>query len=293
MKDTLHILMASEDGKTRNYVVSKKAIKKTAFLAAALFLALAVMSSVGVSLSYKGISQQKKLSGLEMQLAEERSRTEGLQGKVIALGQEKEDLLRDAVGELNEKSQIIESILSTVGIDVKVQETHENSGGPFTSLTKNNHEDLIFMADRYLATIQDIPHGAPASGVITSKFGRRHDPINSKVAFHEGVDIRGKRGTELRATASGTVFETGYDKGYGWYVLIDHGSDFRAMLAHCKKIMVKRGETVARGQVIALLGNSGRSTGPHVHYEIHHKGKLVNPTKFMRIAKYITLDSKE
>ncbi len=293
MKDTLHILIASEDGSTKNYVVSKKFIKKISFLSVTVFLALTVMSSLGVCLFVKGTELKRKLVGIEMELVEEKTRSKGLQGQVLALGLEKEALLRDAVGELNEKSQIIESILSTVGIDVKVQETHENSGGPFTSLTNNNHEDLIFMADRYLATIQDIPLGAPALGTITSKFGRRYDPINSKAAFHQGVDIRGKRGTEVRATASGMVFERGYDEGYGWYVLIDHGSDFRTMLAHCKKILVKKGDKVTRGQVIALLGNSGRSTGPHVHYEIHHKGKLVNPVKFMRIARYLSLDSKE
>jgi murein DD-endopeptidase MepM/ murein hydrolase activator NlpD len=141
--------------------------------------------------------------------------------------------------------------------------------------------------DRYLDTLQDVPLGAPVPGVMTSRFGWRTDPINSKRAYHRGVDIRGRMGTEVKATADGKVIRQLYDKGDGNFVLIDHGNGFRTKFAHLKKSLVKKGDLVTRGQVIGLVGNSGRSTGPHVHYEIHYDDKIVNPTRFVRINKYL------
>jgi len=216
-----------------------------------------------------------------------------LQEQVATLDEEKKTLLDVAVDKLNEKNQLMESILSTVGLDVQVEESEQNAGGPFTQITDKTPDDLIFKAERYLEMIQYVPLGAPVPGVITSKFGRRRDPINSRPAFHNGVDIRGRMGTDVKATADGKVYELGLDEGMGRFVILDHKNGFRTSFGHLKKILVKRGEEVHRGQVIGLLGNSGRSTGPHVHYEVHHQKKLVDPLKYMRIAQYVSGDNKK
>ncbi len=213
-----------------------------------------------------------------------------MEQQVGKLGVEKEKLLSNAIDKLNEKSQLIEAILNMVGVNVKVEESTQNTGGPFTQYSEDTSEGLMVRADRYLETIQTIPLGLPVNGVITSKYGKRRDPINSRTAFHNGVDIRGKRGEEVKATADGVVYQVGKDKGYGRYVILKHDNGYRTMFAHLKKILVKPKTVIARGQKIGLLGNSGRSTGPHVHYEIKYLGKSVNPVKFMRIAKYLSTE---
>jgi murein DD-endopeptidase MepM/ murein hydrolase activator NlpD len=208
-----------------------------------------------------------------------------LQNAVVQ--KDKEILLADAVAQLNEKSQIIESILTTVGVDIKVQESIQNSGGKFTDHPSEFAGDLILKTDKYLETVQNVPIGAPVPGVLTSRFGWRSDPINGERAYHRGLDIRGRRGSDVKATAAGTVIRQRYDKGDGHFILLDHGNGFRTKFAHLQKSLVKKGDQVIRGQVIGLVGNSGRSTGPHVHYEIHYDDKIVNPTRFVRINRYL------
>ncbi len=216
-----------------------------------------------------------------------------LKNRIAVLQEEKAVLLDNAVADLNEKSRIIESILSSVGVDIQVQVSNKNSGGPFTSSAEGTRDELIVRTDWYLDTLQDVPLGAPIPGVMTSRFGWRTDPINSKRAYHRGVDIRGRTGTEVKATADGKVTKQRYDGGDGNFIVIDHGNGFRTKYAHLKKSLVQKGDSIERGQVIGLVGNSGRSTGPHVHYEIHYDDKIVNPTRFVRIAKYLKKANKK
>ena len=222
-----------------------------------------------------------------------RMSNEWLKNRVAVLQEEKAMLIDSAVADLHNKSRIIESILSSVGIDIQVQVSNENSGGPFTSSAPGTRDELILRTDRYLDTIQNVPLGAPVPGVLTSRFGQRIDPINGKSAFHQGVDIRGRLGRNVTATADGIVMSQDYDSFSGRYVVLDHGNGFRTKYAHLNKSLVQKGDTVARGQVIGLVGNSGRSTGPHVHYEIHYDNKIVNPTRFVRIAKYLGKGKKK
>jgi murein DD-endopeptidase MepM/ murein hydrolase activator NlpD len=202
-----------------------------------------------------------------------------LKNRVAVLQEEKAVLLDSAVADLNKKSRIIESILSNVGVDIQVQLSNENSGGPFASSSGGTRDDLILRTERYLDAIQNVPLGPPVPGVLTSRFGWRTDPINGKSAYHRGLDIRGRIGSDV--------------KGNGRYVLLDHGNGFRTKYAHLQKSLVQKGDTVARGQIVGLVGNSGRSTGPHVHYEIHYDDKIVNPTRFVRIAKYLNKGQKK
>jgi murein DD-endopeptidase MepM/ murein hydrolase activator NlpD len=262
-------------------------------LSIALITGLIGGSIAGANFFLQNRNLHRDLSSLAEELHSYRLANNNLQGHVIKLDEEKKTLLDEAVDKLNEKTQLMESILGTVGIDVKVEESQQNTGGPFARITDQTPDDLIFKAEYYLETIQHVPLGAPVPGVITSKFGRRRDPINSKPAFHNGVDIRGGMGTDVKATADGKVFEQGQDKGIGRFVILDHKNGFRTTFGHLKKILVKRGEDVRRGQTIGLLGSSGRSTGPHVHYQVSYNEKVVNPIKYMKIAQYISLDTME
>jgi murein DD-endopeptidase MepM/ murein hydrolase activator NlpD len=253
----------------------------------------------GLGFFLKNMIMQEQFAKLEaenVQLTELqtlRMSNEWLKNRVAVLQEEKAVLLDSAVADLSEKSRIIESILSSVGVDIQVQLSNKNSGGPFTSSSGGTRDELILRTERYLDAIQNVPLGAPVPGVLTSKFGRRIDPINGKSAYHRGLDIRGRMGSDVKATASGTVAIQNYDKNNGRYVVLEHGNGFRTKYAHLKKSLVQKGDTVERGQVVGLLGSSGRSTGPHVHYEIHYDDKIVNPSRFVRVAKYLNKGQKK
>lgn len=126
------------------------------------------------------------------------------------------------------------------------------------------------------------PSGWPVrSGYITSKFGYRRHPIYKRTKFHAGVDFASKRGTPVVATADGVVVFSGWQSGYGRMVEIRHMDGLQTRYAHNQKNLVKEGDMVKKGQAIAKLGSTGRSTGPHVHFEVRKNGKAVNPLKYV------------
>jgi len=119
------------------------------------------------------------------------------------------------------------------------------------------------------------------SSHISSSFGRRRDPFTGEPAFHPGVDICAARGTPIRATADGTVEFVERSGGLGLTVVLGHGNGYETLYGHCDEVMVKTGQTVRRGDIIAAVGSTGRSTGPHVHYEVRANGSPVNPRSFL------------
>jgi murein DD-endopeptidase MepM/ murein hydrolase activator NlpD len=130
---------------------------------------------------------------------------------------------------------------------------------------------------------QMLPIGAPVQNVhITSSYGSRVDPINGEPASHKGIDFSGRVGTPLLAVAPGKVIFTGERSGYGKTVEIDHGLGFTTLYAHLSRISVERGDTIKPRQVVGLGGSSGRSTGPHLHYEIRYNGAPFNPYSFVK-----------
>lgn len=138
-----------------------------------------------------------------------------------------------------------------------------------------------------LAT-ERIPFAEAVSGArLTSRFGYRRDPVNGRGALHTGVDLAGKRGAPIRATAAGRVTFAGRQQGYGNVVEISHGFGYETLYAHLSRIRVKKGEIVERGDRIGDMGDTGRSTGTHVHYEIRTDGEPVNPLKYIEAARNV------
>ena len=136
--------------------------------------------------------------------------------------------------------------------------------------------------------LRSLPLGAPVEQVqVMSGFGRRVDPFNGLLAFHSGVDMAGAMGMPIHTTAPGRVTYVGTNGGYGRMVEIDHGGGLSTRYAHLSKFLVRPGERVHYGQTIALMGNSGRSTGVHVHYEVLVDGKPRDPTKFIQAGSYV------
>ena len=165
-------------------------------------------------------------------------------------------------------------------------------GGPFEPVTTASREDpnfkALFATWKKLETLEQgtiaIPSTVPVQGVTyTSGFGVRSDPFKGRAAMHPGIDLAGPLGTPIYATADGTVDRAEWNSGgYGNLVEIDHGHGIQTRYGHLTRYIVSSGEHVKRGQLIAYMGSTGRSTGSHLHYEVRLEGRPVNPIPFMQ-----------
>lgn len=150
-------------------------------------------------------------------------------------------------------------------------------GALLSSRLKLVEKKLSLQADQLALT----PTIVPTAGVLTAGFGSRPDPFTNHPEFHTGIDISTPAGNRVVAPASGTVVRIGWDKGYGRFVEIAHGYGVTTLFGHLQTARVAEGQRVRRGDLVALVGSSGRSTGPHLHYEVHADGKPVNPLDFV------------
>lgn len=128
-----------------------------------------------------------------------------------------------------------------------------------------------------LAMLEATPTDLPVYGYITSGYGWRSHPFGWGSEFHNGIDISAGYGTAIHATARGRITHSGYYGGYGYAVIIDHGNGWQTLYGHCSRLAVSEGEYVKKGQVVAYVGSTGASTGPHVHYSVYRNGHVVNP----------------
>jgi murein DD-endopeptidase MepM/ murein hydrolase activator NlpD len=190
------------------------------------------------------------------------------------------------------KARQIRGVLT--GLGVKLDAAPSATGGPFVPIklpSENEGFSRALMrtnlaradADRLSHTLNTVPVRKPVIGEIdeTSPFGVRMDPFVHEAAMHTGIDFRGEMGEPIHATAAGTVSIAGLSGGYGKMVEIEHGNGLATRYGHLSEIDVSVGDAVRIGQVIGKLGSTGRSTGPHVHYETRVDGEPVNPQKFL------------
>ncbi len=149
------------------------------------------------------------------------------------------------------------------------------------NLELNSYSDIYEKVKEDVDRISKIPSIRPVKGgFLNSSFGYRKDPIDNVMRFHQGQDITVKSGTPIYAPANGIVKRAYYAGGFGNHIKLDHGNGYSTLFAHLSKIKVKHGQKVKRGDVIGLTGNTGRSTAPHLHYEIHHYGESKNPLDY-------------
>jgi murein DD-endopeptidase MepM/ murein hydrolase activator NlpD len=132
--------------------------------------------------------------------------------------------------------------------------------------------------------LADAPSMWPIEGRVASSFGEREDPINGEGAFHSGLDIDAPWGTPVRAAADGSVSDASMGAGYGREVVLNHGHEVETVYGHLSSVAVVPGQHVDRGQVIGYVGQSGRATGPHLHYEVRVHNVPVNPHKYLRVT---------
>lgn len=307
MNEQLNIIVAGDRGKIFRLLYSKKklCIITSIFAFSLIFLTITSIFTISIFTKNRIIAtqltnlQEKLHNSAKIIAAQERineQQRQKLDNKVATLEKsnikqatahkEQKEFLSTAVTELNERNEMIEKIIGTIGIKLpkKKKESSKNSGGPFIEYKETETDELLHKADQYLKTIQHLPFGRPVDGPITSRYGKRKDPLNKRSAFHSGIDIRGRRGDKIYATADGVIKKACRNGGYGNFVLIDHGNGYTTSFSHLQKYLVRKGDRIERGQAIGHVGNSGRSTGPHLHYEISLDKKTIDPYKFMKIA---------
>lgn len=206
-------------------------------------------------------------------------------------------LASDNIDELQNHMKSISGTISSLGLtQTKLVQSANKFSNPLVGAAFSPIEFDKDMDPKYQKLADDLelwngltklnkilPLGAPLEKMrITSNFGTREDPFTGKTTRHRGIDFAGKIGTELMAVAPGRVVSAGERVGYGTTVEIDHGLGFTTLYAHLSQITVARGDWVRPGTVVGLAGSTGRSTGPHLHYEIRYKGVPFDPAKFVK-----------
>jgi murein DD-endopeptidase MepM/ murein hydrolase activator NlpD len=189
----------------------------------------------------------------------------------------------------------ISSVLEDAGL--KVEDGRDGIGGPLVPIdnpalfeTKVKElDEAIDLLDRMKSEARRLPIANPSPGhSISSIFGVRKDPLLGTPAMHSGMDFRAPIGSDARATAAGTVISAGWNGGYGRMVEVQHTGGFTTRYGHLSKILVKKGQELSAGDVVGKVGSSGRSTGPHLHYEVRRNGDALNPVRFLKAGKKVS-----
>lgn len=198
----------------------------------------------------------------------------------------------------DEKADAIVRILRRTGLKPKA-EANEATGGPYIPVSNpagDKFDLTLSQLDLSLQRLEEIrtqvmqyPFGNPIPGAFeTSGFGYRKDPFLGTLALHPGIDFRGTIGEPARATGAGTVVSAGPSGGYGNMVEIDHGDGITTRYGHLSAILVHEGQHVETGEIIGKVGNTGRSTGPHLHYEVRENGVAIDPSGFLNAGLKLT-----
>ncbi len=242
------------------------------------------------------------------------SLTRELLDAVTSVQEDQHQLITQLTQEAEDGISRNEGILKMAGLDVdkllRVAGFDTGMGGPVAVASLNESMALQTVMEPTLASelatnveilqsrlmrmsalnevMRCVPLLSPVDNFqMTSPFGKRKDPINGKSSFHSGIDIGGWTGIPVHVSAPGTVTFAGRNAGYGFMVEVDHGCGIKTIYAHLKKINVKKGEIVEHRKVIGTLGTTGRSTGPHVHYEVVVDGSHMDPEAFIEAGRHV------
>ena len=197
-----------------------------------------------------------------------------MKGTMLSLKQAEQDFRR--IFSLRSKTAVLESADFSDSGSLDMEVLSEQIEAAMESVT-DIRKYIAGQKDIYLAT----PFGMPVTGTLSSPYGSRRHPVRDEQRFHTGVDISVPVDTGVRTTANGIVSFAGWTEGSGIVVVVEHGHGFSTAYAHNRKAQVRVGDRVDRGDVIAMSGSTGVSTGPHVHYEIWKNGRHVDPVAFL------------
>jgi murein DD-endopeptidase MepM/ murein hydrolase activator NlpD len=255
---------------------------------AQLFALAAIISILCGSIFATATITTAKLTvnGAEAEVARMEQQVRAMQADVAAIK-----------SQVQQRYRITSSEIRKLGIDPRrVQGGAQGVGGPFEAVeplkTKDSSFKELFTSWKKLDQLEQgtiaIPSLKPVRDAsFTSGFGVRADPFQRRAAMHAGIDLAGPLGTAVYATADGYVGRSEWAGGYGNLVELEHGKGIQTRYGHLSKSLVTPGQRVKRGDLIALMGSTGRSTGSHLHYEVRIDGKAVNPIPFIQSSDYL------
>lgn len=195
-----------------------------------------------------------------------------------------------------ETAEAIGDALTGAGFKVDGELGKSDVGGPYIPLDSatafdakvKELDDALFKLNAVKTQVRKLPLGNPGGDwVVTSSFGARSDPFLGEAAFHAGMDFRAPIGSPIRAAGAGVVTKAGWNGGYGRLVEVDHGNGYATRYGHMSKILVNEGDRVKIGDILGEVGSSGRSTGPHLHYEVRKDGAAVDPQRYIKAGKRV------
>lgn len=288
--------------------LNKNAKKPKSLSFYSLSILIAVIFSIGFLSAFYFLKNQHKQETMAIDLVSIEKDKRGLSTQELELYISQIGELNARIMQLDSQSKRIQEIMKSqiLGKDklpALKEKKDKNVGGPFINdnLSSNDiHKALSFLLEKvekrevfynkkealllkHSVLKETLPTLYPVDVPYTSSsFGWRRDPFLGIRAFHKGLDFSAAHGEKIRSTGAGMVTMVGKGKNYGNFLKIKHGDGLETRYAHCSKILVKKGDIVEKNQVIALVGNTGRSTGPHLHYEIRLNGRALDPRQYLK-----------
>ncbi|MCG7865804.1 MAG: hypothetical protein B6D70_04180 [gamma proteobacterium symbiont of Stewartia floridana] len=296
-------------GAVQGYDLSSRWLMPAVFLLCGLLFGVAMLwTGYQMGVSDTEFPEHQLVTSLENSFAKERQTLQdmkidtqsGIDALAIRVGQIQSQLLRlDALGERLvtigglDKGEFSFEAVPALGGPKGISSMDQASALPdllhemeqLEAMIEHRHQQLNLVEDLIMnSNLENSVHpaGRPVKkGWISSYFGMRNDPFTGKRAMHKGMDFAGKAGSEVVAVAAGVVTWADDRYGYGKLVEINHGKGYITRYGHNAEILVEIGDRVKQGEVVAKMGSTGRSTGPHVHFEVVRNGKIVDPTKYI------------
>jgi murein DD-endopeptidase MepM/ murein hydrolase activator NlpD len=297
------LVVSDHSSAVRRYRVCRRSLRRAAWGAAA-FVGIAAVAAAAAGYRYRAaVAAVAQSRALEEENAQLRAQVEGVREKVAHISAtlervERSDAkLRGDVAALKGRPG---APREPRGAERKVAAVGGPAGGPAVPLVEDQDlpstlDTLAGAAERQERSLQDLqgyfeaqrtllasmPSAWPARGWVTSDFGARVDPFTAERVMHQGMDIATPHGHPVESPSDGTVVFAGVETGYGKVITVDHGFGVKTRYGHLAEISVKAGQRVKRGARLGAVGNTGRSTGPHLHYEVRVNGIPENPRKFI------------
>lgn len=246
----------------------------------ALLVTLPTVWIGGIVYSYA--RQNSELTERNTQLSEKASdileQIEALESEI--------DHLQERAGMSQERSSLTEQSFNSQGgieLEVEPELLLEAADGQIPTLVEALKSRVRPALEETLVREEARPRGIPlkVNTEITSEFGLRRNPFGRNYEFHSGIDFKGSIGTPIHVTAPGTVEKAEWDPGYGNHVIINHGYGYRTLYAHLSEIEVARGMQLDRDRIVGFVGNTGRSSGPHLHYSVYRHGEAIDPQGYL------------
>jgi murein DD-endopeptidase MepM/ murein hydrolase activator NlpD len=260
---------------------------------------IAIVSVLSISIAMKGNTSESlkaELSDKEVQLKLLEQKSISLENRIIDLAKMDDDVYREIFGAEPIARDVRKAgtggtdkytVLDNIKNGAKFKQLHErlDNLSSQSKIQEDSYSKLIKMAKNKSKMLASIPAIQPIPNKnlrrIASGFGYRVDPIYKTRKMHKGMDFSAPKGTKIYATGDGVIKKVQYSRwGYGTHVVISHGYGYKTLYGHMSRANVRAGQKVTRGQLIGLVGSTGKSTGPHLHYEVHKNGNAVNPVGY-------------